>query len=144
MSSSQCRNWDGLGYYKSKENQKFLPMFPVSEFLLDLNMSNDPGRGNSGEAVEATRPQLKRPQMYRVIMLNDDYTPMEFVIEVLQRFFDKSEEQATQIMLTVHNKGSAVCAVHTRDIAETKAAIVNQYSRDCEHPLLCEIAPVDD
>lgn len=77
-------------------------------------------------------------------MLNDDYTPMEFVVDVLQRFFGKSEEQATQIMLAVHTKGSAVCAVYTRDIAETKAAIVNQHSRDCEHPLLCEIAPVDD
>lgn len=116
----------------------------MSKCLLDLNMSHEPGQGDSGVSVETTRPQLKRPQLYSVIMMNDDYTPMEFVIDVLQRFFDKSQEQATQIMLAVHTKGSAVCSVYTKDIAETKAAIVNQYSRDCEHPLLCEIAPVDD
>ena len=88
--------------------------------------------------------ELKRPSMYSVIMLNDDYTPMEFVVEVLQKFFNKDPEQATQIMLTVHTKGSAVCAIYTKDVAETKAAIVNQYSRDCQHPLMCEIAPADD
>lgn len=82
--------------------------------------------------------------MYSVIMMNDDYTPMEFVVDVLQRFFNKSPEEATQIMLTVHTKGSAVCTICTRDIAETKAAIVNQYARDSQHPLMCEISPVED
>jgi ATP-dependent Clp protease adaptor protein ClpS len=69
---------------------------------------------------------------------------MEFVVEVLLGFFNKSPEQATHIMLTVHTKGSAVCAIYTRDVAETKAALVNQYARDCQHPLLCEVAPADD
>ncbi len=119
-------------------------MYPVSESLLDLNMNHEPDHGDSGVAVEMAKPGLKKPQMFSVIMLNDDYTPMEFVVEVLQNFFDKSPEQATQIMLAVHTRGSAVCAIYTKDIAETKAAIVNQYSKDCEHPLLCEIAPVDD
>lgn len=82
--------------------------------------------------------------MFQVIMLNDDYTPMEFVVEVLQRFFHKSPEEATQIMLAVHTKGSAVCAVYTKDIAETKSALVNQYARECQHPLMCEIAPATD
>ena len=100
--------------------------------------------GDSGVAVETTKPQLKRPPMYSVVMINDDYTPMEFVVDVLLRFFNKSPEQATQIMLTVHTKGSAVCAVYTRDVAETKAALVNQYARDCQHPLMCEITPADD
>ncbi|GGY41239.1 ATP-dependent Clp protease adapter protein ClpS [Bacterioplanes sanyensis] len=99
---------------------------------------------DGGLAVEQSKPELKRPSMYSVIMLNDDYTPMEFVVEVLQKFFNKDPEQATQIMLTVHTKGSAVCAIYTKDVAETKAAIVNQYSRDCQHPLMCEIAPADD
>lgn len=90
-------------------------------------------------AVEEEKPQLKRPPMYKVVMLNDDYTPMEFVVEVLQMFFAMNREQATRIMLQVHTQGKAVCGVFSRDIAETKAAQVNQYARDNQHPLLCEI-----
>jgi len=75
-------------------------------------------------------------------MLNDDYTPMDFVVEVLLSFFGMSEEKATQIMLAVHTQGQAVCGVFTRDIAETKAALVNQYSAESGHPLLCEIKQV--
>jgi ATP-dependent Clp protease adaptor protein ClpS len=119
-------------------------MYVTSKTHLDLNMSHEPGDGQGGVAVENAKPALKRPAMYRVIMLNDDYTPMEFVVEVLLGFFNKSPEQATHIMLTVHTKGSAVCAIYTRDVAETKAALVNQYARDCQHPLLCEVAPADD
>lgn len=96
-----------------------------------------------GIAVESAKPKLKPPTMYKVLMLNDDYTPMEFVVEVLQTFFNKSGEQATQIMLDVHNKGAAVCGIFTKDIAETKAAVVNDYSRECQYPLLCEVAPVE-
>ena len=111
-----------------------------------LELHNDePDYGDEGNvAFETAKSELKRPSMYSVIMMNDDYTPMEFVVEVLQSFFNKGSEEATQIMLTVHNKGSAVCAIYTRDIAETKAALVNQYARDCQHPLMCEIAPVED
>ena len=72
-------------------------------------------------------------------MYNDDYTPMDFVVEVLERFFGLNREQATRIMLTVHTEGKAVCGVFTRDIAETKAEQVNEYARTCQHPLLCEI-----
>ena len=111
-----------------------------------LSLSSEDTHYDEGgnTAVQESLPELKRPSMYSVVMLNDDYTPMEFVVEVLLKFFSKTPEQATQIMLTVHTKGSAVCAVYTRDIAETKAALVNQYSRDCEHPLMCEIAPAED
>lgn len=98
----------------------------------------------SGTVTQESKPELKQPAMYSVIMLNDDYTPMEFVVEVLQSYFGKTPEQATQIMLTVHTKGSAVCAVYSRDIAETKAALVNQYARECQHPLMCEVAPAQD
>lgn len=119
-------------------------MSDISEIHLSLNSEDTHTDGDSGVAVETTKPQLKRPPMYSVVMINDDYTPMEFVVDVLLRFFNKSPEQATQIMLTVHTKGSAVCAVYTRDVAETKAALVNQYARDCQHPLMCEITPADD
>ena len=95
--------------------------------------------GEGDTALAEARPQLKRPPMYKVVMLNDDYTPMEFVVEALELFFYVNRERATQLMLQVHTKGKAICGVYTRDIAETKAAQVNQFARDHEHPLLCEI-----
>lgn len=97
-----------------------------------------------GTVLEEERPKLKRPPMYKVVMMNDDYTPMDFVIEVLTALFGMNEEQATQVMLKVHTEGKAVCGVFTRDIAETKAAQVNQYAQECEHPLLCEIEAAED
>lgn len=94
---------------------------------------------DAGTVVEEAKPALKRPAMYRVVLLNDDYTPMEFVVEVLVMFFSMDQEKATQIMLSVHTQGKGVCGVFTRDVAETKAALVNQYARDNNHPLLCEV-----
>ncbi|HLT04860.1 MAG TPA: ATP-dependent Clp protease adapter ClpS [Pseudomonas sp.] len=94
---------------------------------------------DSGLLVGEARPSLKLPPRYKVVMYNDDYTPMDFVVEVLERFFSHNREQATRIMLTVHTEGRAVCGVFTRDIAETKAEQVNEYARTCQHPLLCEI-----
>ena len=98
----------------------------------------------SGVAVQEEKPKLKRPPMYKVVLINDDYTPMEFVIDVLERFFSMDKEKATRVMLTVHTQGKGVCGVFSRDVAETKAAQVNQYSRENEHPLLCEIEASDD
>lgn len=95
--------------------------------------------GDQDLAIEEDKPQLKKPPMYKVVMLNDDYTPMDFVVEVLEMFFAMNREQATRIMLQVHTQGKAVCGVFTRDIAETKAAQVNQYARENQHPLICEI-----
>jgi ATP-dependent Clp protease adaptor protein ClpS len=95
-------------------------------------------------AVQIERPKLKRPPMYKVVMHNDDYTPMEFVVEILQRFFSMDQEAATKTMLKVHNQGKAVCGVYSRDVAETKAEQVNQYSRENEHPLLCQIEASED
>jgi ATP-dependent Clp protease adaptor protein ClpS len=90
-----------------------------------------------GLIVEKAQPKLKRPRMYKVILLNDDYTPMEFVVQILEHFFGMSRERATQVMLHVHTRGKGVCGVYTHDIAETKVAQVNAYSRDHQHPLLC-------
>lgn len=92
-----------------------------------------------GLAVQDSKPELKKPPLFKVVLMNDDYTPMEFVVEVLEVFFRMNREQATHVMLTVHTKGKGVCGIYTRDIAETKAAQVNQYARDNQHPLLCEI-----
>jgi ATP-dependent Clp protease adaptor protein ClpS len=94
----------------------------------------DPDRGL---VVEKARPKLKRPRMYKVILLNDDYTPMEFVVQVLEQFFGMNREKATQIMLHVHTRGKGVCGVYTHDVAETKVAQVNDFSRSHQHPLLC-------
>jgi ATP-dependent Clp protease adaptor protein ClpS len=90
-------------------------------------------------AIESAKPRLKRPPMYKVVMLNDDYTPMDFVVHVLEQFFSMHREQATHVMLKVHTEGKAVCGVFSRDIAETKAEQVNTYSRQNQHPLLCNI-----
>lgn len=96
-----------------------------------------------GLVVAPEKPALKRPSMYNVVMHNDDFTPMEFVIEVLMMFFGMPEPRATQVMMAVHTQGRAVCGCFTRDIAETKAAQVNQYASENEHPLLCEIERAD-
>lgn len=98
---------------------------------------------DSGVAIQEAVPALKPPAMYKVILLNDDYTPMDFVVEVLEGFFAMDREKATRVMLAVHTEGRAVCGIYTRDIAETKAMLVNQYARECQHPLLCEIEKDD-
>ncbi|TVP55879.1 MAG: ATP-dependent Clp protease adapter ClpS [Halomonadaceae bacterium] len=111
-----------------------------SLLVLSQGQGNDPGRDRDHEIATAPeKPALKRPSLYKVLMMNDDFTPMDFVVEVLMLFFAMTEEKATQVMLAVHTEGKAVCGVYTRDIAETKAAQVNQYSSECDHPLLCEI-----
>ena len=88
-------------------------------------------------AVEAVKPKLKHPSLYKVIILNDDYTPMDFVVEVLQKYFGMDLGKATEIMLHVHTRGMGVCGVYTRDVAETKVYQVNNYSRENQHPLMC-------
>jgi ATP-dependent Clp protease adaptor protein ClpS len=94
-------------------------------------------------AVQPSEPELARPPLYKVVLHNDDYTPMEFVVEVLQGFFNMDSEQAVQVMLAVHTQGKATCGVFTRDIAETKSYQVNEYARECEHPLMCDIEVAD-
>ena len=101
--------------------------------------ASEEGDSDGSIALQESKPELKKPPLFKVILLNDDYTPMEFVVEVLETFFRMNREQATHVMLTVHTQGKGVCGIYTRDIAETKAAQVNQYARENQHPLLCEI-----
>jgi ATP-dependent Clp protease adaptor protein ClpS len=109
-------------------------------------MASSPNRGDEeGDlAVAPAKPKVKRPPLYKVVLLNDDYTPMEFVVEVLEHFFSMNREKATQVMLAVHTQGKGVCGIYTRDVAETKAELVNQAARDNGHPLLCEVEPSQD
>lgn len=93
--------------------------------------------GDHGLSVLEARPKLKQPRLYKVVLHNDDYTPMEFVVLLLEQFFSMPREKATQVMLHVHTRGKGVCGVFTKDIAETKVAQVNEYSRQNQHPLLC-------
>ena len=119
-------------------------MSKFEDCLLILSQgTNVSPKHDEGLLVVPDKPALKRPSMYQVIMLNDDYTPMDFVVEVLLRFFSMNEERATQVMLIVHTQGRAVCGMYTRDIAETKVVQVNQYSAACAHPLLCELQKVE-
>jgi ATP-dependent Clp protease adaptor protein ClpS len=114
-------------------------------FTVTLTNSHDDDFDREGSvAVQEQEPALKKPPMYKLVMLNDDYNPMEFVVEILETFFSMTRENATQVMLMVHTQGKGVCGVYSRDIAETKAEKVNEFSRQNEHPLLCEIEPSDD
>jgi len=97
---------------------------------------------DQGLALEETRPEVKLPPMYRVILLNDDYTPMDFVIEILKIFFAMSHDRATQVMLHVHTRGKGVCGVFTFEIAETKVVQVNEFSKQNDHPLKCTMEKV--
>ena len=100
----------------------------------------DPGQEHEegyGIALAPARPEVKPPPLFRVLLLNDDYTPMDFVVEVLQVFFSMNREGATQVMLHVHTRGRGVCGVFTREVAETKVAQVDECSRAHHHPLMC-------
>ena len=97
------------------------------------------GRDGTGLVVEEAAPKLKRPPLYQVLLINDDYTPMEFVVEVLEHFFAMDRQTATRVMLEVHTRGKGVCGVFTYEIAETKVSQVTSYSREHQHPLLCTL-----
>ncbi|MFT6386802.1 MAG: ATP-dependent Clp protease adaptor protein ClpS [Cellvibrionaceae bacterium] len=97
-----------------------------------------------GLLLEHAKPKIKKPSLYKVMMMNDDYTPMEFVVHVLQAFFVMDREKATRVMLQVHTDGKAVCGIYIKDIAETKAAQAIEYAQQNEHPLICEIEAVEE
>ena len=90
-------------------------------------------------AVEESRPKLKEPPLYRVVLINDDYTPMEFVVDILESIFGMERTRATQVMLEVHTKGKGICGVYNFEIAETKVAQVMSIAQQHQHPLLCEM-----
>jgi ATP-dependent Clp protease adaptor protein ClpS len=127
--------------------------FPVSRASRQVLASHGGANDNEGnddalqpglnEALAPEELKLKPPPLYRVVLLNDDYTPMEFVVDVLRVFFDMDTETATRVMLKVHTEGKGVCGVYPKEIAETKAVQVNDHSRASEHPLMCDIE-VDD
>ena len=96
-------------------------------------------RGDEGLALQEARPALKEPSMYKVVLLNDDYTPMEFVVTMLEKLFGLDREKATRVMLQVHTQGKGVCGIFTFEIAETKVAQVNEYSQRHQHPLMCNM-----
>ena len=102
----------------------------------DRKRRNDQGGPATG-VITKTKPQTKRPNMYRVLILNDDYTPMEFVVHVLERFFGKDHEAATRIMLHVHHHGIGECGIYTYEVAETKVTQVMDFARKHQHPLQC-------
>ena len=114
--------------------------------MIDIKLSNNSEdyESNSFSLVELEEPKLKKPSLYRVILLNDDYTPMEFVIYVLQTFFSYDKEKATQIMLAVHTKGKGVCGIYTKEVAETKSNQINNFAKQNEHPLVSDIEPIDE
>ena len=108
-------------------------------FNHDVTMSDkdDDNHGNDTDIVTKSRTKTKKPNLYKVVLLNDDYTPMDFVISVLEHFFNKGADEATQIMLEVHRKGVGIAGIFTYEIAETKVAEVTNFARQHEHPLQC-------
>lgn len=94
---------------------------------------------NDNLVLDPVKQKAKPPKRYKVVLLNDDFTPMDFVVEVLMRFFAMDEQKAMQVMLAVHQQGKGICGVYSREVAETKAHYVNQFSRQNQHPLMCQI-----
>jgi ATP-dependent Clp protease adaptor protein ClpS len=107
-----------------------------------IDMSDNGKRGEEGPGtgvIVKAKPKTKKPAMYKVLMLNDDYTPMEFVVHILERFFAKSRQEATRIMLHVHRRGVGICGVYTYEVAETKVTQVMDFARQHQHPLQCTL-----
>jgi len=109
----------------------------IRRTLRVTSQSDDDIDHDSGLMVQESRPEVAEPKRYMVILVNDDFTPMEFVVLILKEFFNLDEEAATRIMLNVHTKGKGVCGIYSKDIAETKVVMVNEFARENEHPLLC-------
>lgn len=115
---------------------------------LIMNMSDDSESAADADGLdhlteEEERTELAEPRWYDVVLFNDDFTPMDFVVDILERFFGMGGEQAVQIMMTVHTQGKAVCGRYPYDIAATRAWMVNEHAREHEHPLLCDIERAD-
>ena len=130
---SQCPNMFSTGYRR---------VFASDQGEGDSD-SDEQIDHDSGLATATAKPELKRPPMYKVILLNDDYTPMEFVVHILEKFFGMNREKATQIMLTVHTEGAATVGIFPRDIAETKSELVNLYAQENNHPLMSKVEMTD-
>ncbi|MEA2830896.1 MAG: ATP-dependent Clp protease adaptor protein ClpS [Bradyrhizobium sp.] len=105
--------------------------------MSDIEKRN--GDEHSTGVVVKTKPKTRKPSLYKVLMLNDDYTPMEFVVHVLERFFAKNRDEATRIMMNVHRRGVGICGVYTYEVAETKVTQVMDFARQHQHPLQCTL-----
>jgi ATP-dependent Clp protease adaptor protein ClpS len=127
--------------HKNGNKESKLTSIPVQSSSTPGNPNNDDrqGGGDDGDVgiVTKTKPKTKKPSLYKVLLLNDDYTPMEFVVHVLQRFFNKDINEATEIMLHVHQNGVGICGVFTFEVAETKVTQVIDLARQHQHPLQC-------
>ncbi|MCO4794108.1 MAG: ATP-dependent Clp protease adapter ClpS [Bacteriovoracaceae bacterium] len=122
---------------------KIKTKFEVDEFIFDPILSEDgDDEGESGVAT-ISRTKVKRPKQFKVLLHNDDYTTMEFVVYVLQRFFGKNADQAQAVMLKVHMEGVGICGVYTHEIAETKVSQVSKSAKENGHPLMCTMEPAD-
>ena len=124
------------------ERQKANIITPESSVIPRAEMSENGKRGEEGPGtgvVVKAKPKTKKPSMYKVLMLNDDYTPMEFVVHILERFFNKNRQEATRIMWHVHKRGVGVCGVYTYEVAETKVTQVMDFARQHQHPLQCTL-----
>ena len=118
--------------------QSLIPTLAAKDPRAQAGKDEDGGGSDRGTSViTRTKPKTKKPSLYRVLLLNDDYTPMEFVIHVLERFFQKDREAATRIMLHVHNHGVGECGTYTYEVAETKVTQVMDFARQHQHPLQC-------
>ncbi len=109
----------------------------VKDIMTRMQNGREDGSGRGTAVITRTKTRTKKPSLYRVLILNDDYTPMEFVVHVLERFFQKNREAATRIMLHVHNHGVGECGVYTFEVAETKVSQVMDFARQHQHPLQC-------
>lgn len=116
----------------------------LSKINLNIKDQEDQEDQDTSTVALAQKPKLKKPPLYRVLIFNDDYTPMEFVVYVLQSFFGYDRDKATQIMLAVHTQGRGVCGIFTKEVAETKSSQVNNFARENEHPLISEIEPINE
>jgi ATP-dependent Clp protease adaptor protein ClpS len=126
----------GCGLDEAMRNEDAIPARPVRLANDDRKHKNDQS-GPGTAVITKTRPQTKRPNLYRVLLLNDDYTPMEFVVHVLERFFNKDHDTAHRIMMHVHQQGIGECGVFTYEVAETKVTQVMDFARKHQHPLQC-------
>jgi len=130
------RAWQGKCWIAHRMKRLELELEDRASGRLSSERKEEPQDGDSGVATE-TKTRTKRPSMYKVLLLNDDYTPMEFVVHVLERFFGMNQSLAVELMLTVHRKGLAVVGVFSYEIAETKVTQVMEYAQRNEHPLQC-------
>lgn len=135
----ECDLQTGIGHCLEGLPEGCIERFARRERPIKMSRKDQDQRpgGNGTDIVTDTKPKTKKPSMYKVLLLNDDYTPMEFVVYVLESFFNKSQEDATRVMLHVHQKGVGVCGVYSFEVAETKVTQVMNFSQQNEHPLQC-------